>query len=122
VPPRFVHGDPQATNILVQPGTRRYLAVIDWGCARWGDPAWDFIGMPMRAAPLVLAGHREVAPLDADETAEARITWAQVYIALDLLPRGAAPGCSWGERPLAMLLEILRFFLERPGGRWGQIV
>jgi hypothetical protein len=37
------------------------------------------------------------------------------------LSRGAVPGRSWGERPLPMLLEVLRFFLEPPDERWGEI-
>jgi aminoglycoside phosphotransferase (APT) family kinase protein len=114
MPQRFLHGDAQAMNVLVRPTSHDYLAVIDWGCARWGDPAWDFVGMPLRAVPLALAGHREIAPLDGDETAEARIVWLNLHLALDMLPRGATPGWSWGERPLAMLLEALRFYLEPP--------
>jgi hypothetical protein len=34
------------------------------------------------------------------------------------MPRRAAPGYSWGEQPIAMLLDLLRFFLEGPGERW----
>jgi hypothetical protein len=50
--------------------------------------------------------------------AEARILWLHVWLALDLMPRGAAPGLSWGERPIAMLLDVLRFLLEPPGEPW----
>ncbi len=71
-----------------------------------------------RAAPFLLEGHRAVAPLDGDEGAEARVLWRHLQFALAVLPRGAAPGLSWGERPLAWLLEALRFFLESPGPRW----
>lgn len=118
VPNRFLHLDVQATNVLVAPGTRDYVALLDWGCAGWGDPAWDFFGMPLRAVPYLLEGHRAVAPLDGDDTAEARILWRHLHAALRTLPRGAAPGMSWGERPLAWLLEIFRFFLDAPGGAW----
>ena len=61
---------------------------------------------------------REVAPLDQDETAEARSLWRQLQIALWLLKRAPQPAHSWGERPLAMLIEILRFLLESPDPRW----
>src|SRR5262249_36753770 len=115
--PCLVHADVQASNVMVGPDAE-YRALIDWGCAHRGDPAIDFLGMPLRAVPDVLAGHREVAPLDRDETAEARIVWYHLRAALWLMPRGAAPGCSWGEQPLAMLLDLLRFFLEDPGERW----
>ena len=93
---RLLHLDVQATNIMVRPGSFAYLAILDWGCAGWGDPAWDFFGLPLRAAPSVLEGHREVAPLDDDDTAEARILWRHLQYSLAILPRGAAPGLSWG--------------------------
>lgn len=118
---RFLHRDPQATNIMVGPGSLDYIAILDWGCAGRGDPAWDFFGMPLRAVPFVLEGHREVAPLDRDETAEARILWRHVQWSLAILPRGAAPGLSWGERPLAWLLEVLRFFLDQPPPPWREL-
>ncbi|HEV8638211.1 MAG TPA: aminoglycoside phosphotransferase family protein [Chloroflexota bacterium] len=117
---RLVHADVQASNVMVGPD-REYLALIDWGCAHWGDPVIDFIGMPLRAVPFVLAGHREVAPLDGDDGAEARVVWYHLRTALWLMPRGAAPGCSWGEQPTAMLLDLLRFFLEDPGERWRSV-
>lgn len=118
VPARLCHLDVQATNLMVDPATLGYRALLDWGCAGWGDPAWDCFGLPLRAIPHVLAGHRSVAPLDADDMAEARILWRQLQFSLHVLPRGATPGLSWGEHPLAWLLETLRFFLERPPAPW----
>jgi aminoglycoside phosphotransferase (APT) family kinase protein len=115
---RLLHRDAQATNIVVEPGSLAYAAILDWGCAGLGDPAWDCFGMPLRAVPFLLEGHREVAPLDGDDTAEARILWRHVQWSLAHLPRGAIPGLSWGERPLAWLLEVLRFFLDGPPPRW----
>lgn len=114
---RLLHRDAQATNIIVGSGGA-YRAILDWGCAGLGDPAWDCFGMPLRAVPFLLEGHREVAPLDGDETAEARILWRHLQWSLACLPRGAVPGQSWGERPLAWLLEVLRFFLEDPPPSW----
>lgn len=118
---RCLHLDVQATNIMVRTGTLDYLALIDWGCAGWGDPAWDFFGLPLRAVPEMLAGYRAVAPLEDDVGAEARIVWRHAQMALNVLPRGAAPGLSWGERPLAWLLEIMRFFLDAPSDRWREL-
>jgi len=34
------------------------------------------------------------------------------------LPRGAAKDCSWGERPVTWLVDLLRFFLEQSNERW----
>jgi len=114
----MLHLDVQATNVMVCEQALEYCALLDWGCAGWGDAAYDFFGLPLRAVPFLLEGHRAVTPLDDDESAEARIVWRHVQFALAVLPRGAAPGLAWGERPLAWLLEVLRFFLEFPGLRW----
>lgn len=117
VPNRFCHADVQMANLLVDPITRAYLALIDWGCAHWLDPAFDFLGMPLRAVPFILAGYRELASRDDDVT-EARILWRRLQLLLSVLPRGAAKGCSWGERPVAWLVDLLRFFLEQSDDAW----
>jgi aminoglycoside phosphotransferase (APT) family kinase protein len=122
VPRRFLHGDSQASNVMVRPGSLDYLAVLDWGSSGWGDAAWDFAGIPLCAVPFMLEGHREIAPLDHDKTAEARILWRQFQLALWLLKREPQPAHSWGERPLAMLVEMLRFLLESPDPRWRALV
>jgi Ser/Thr protein kinase RdoA (MazF antagonist) len=118
---RFLHGDTQATNILVRAGSLDYLALVDWGGCGWGDPALDFSGMPLRAVPHVLAGYRELAALPDDETAEARILRYHLHFALVLMDNEPQPQRSWGERPLGYLLDVLRFLLEVPGGRWAEL-
>jgi aminoglycoside phosphotransferase (APT) family kinase protein len=115
---RFLHRDVQTTNVMVGLESLDYVAILDWGCASRGDPAWDFFGMPLRAVPFLLEGHREVAPLDGDDTAEARILWRHLQWSLAVFPRGATPGLSWGEHPFAWMLEVLRFFLDGPPPRW----
>ena len=122
MPRRFLHGDLQTTNIMVYGDSLAYLALLDWGSAGWGDPAWDFAGVPLRAAPCLLAGHREVALLDNDDTAEARVLWRHLQLALLILRRPPLPDRSWAERPLAMLLEIMRFLIESPNGVWRDIL
>jgi aminoglycoside phosphotransferase (APT) family kinase protein len=121
VPSRVLHGDSQASNVMVRTNPLRYLAVIDWGSAGWGDAADDFAGVALRAVPFMLQGHRDLAPLDDDDSGEARILWRHLQLGLFTLPRGAVPGRSWAERPLAMLFEILRFFLAVPGEPWAQL-
>jgi len=113
--PCLVHGDVQPANVLVAGGG--YEALIDWGCSRVDDPAADFLAMPLAAVPELLAGHREVGALPDDDGAEARILWRRLRLVLEVLPRGAAPGMAWGERPVAWLVDLLRFFAEPPG-RW----
>ena len=120
VPRRFLHGDSQATNVMVRAGSLDYVAVLDWGGSGWGDPAWDFAGVPLRVVPFMLEGYRVVAPLDGDETVEARILWRHLQLSLYLLRREPQPGRSWAERPLSMLLEVMRFLLDSPGARWSK--
>lgn len=66
-------------------------------------------------SPINLPDHTD---LTGDATAEARVLWAQWQLTLDMLPRGAVPGYSWGENPVARLLDMRRFLLETPGERW----
>ncbi len=120
VPRRFLHGDSQATNVLVREGSLDYVAVIDWGGAGWGDPAWDFAGVPLRVVPFMLEGYRKIAPVEDEESAEARILWRHLQLSLYLLRREPQPGRSWAERPLSMLLEVMRFLLGSPGARWSK--
>lgn len=74
--------------------------------------------MPLRAVPFMLQGHREIAPLDGDGSAEARILWTHLQLALLILPRSPDPIRSWAERPLSMFIEIMRFFLEPQEAGW----
>ena len=120
-PQRFLHGDIQTTNMLVRAGSLDYLAIIDWGSSGWGDPAWDFAGVPLRAVPLMLQSYRDLATQDVLTDIEARILWRHLQLAL-LLRREPQPGKSWAERPLAMLLEIMRFMIESPPGAWKDIL
>ncbi len=115
---RFLHGDTQATNILVRPGSHEYLALIDWGGCGWGDPALDFSGMPLAAVPTVLAGYRELATLPEDATAEARILRYHLHFALISVRGAPQPRRSWAERPLGYLLAVMRFLLDPPSPRW----
>jgi aminoglycoside phosphotransferase (APT) family kinase protein len=118
--PRFLHGDTQATNVMVAAGSLEYLAVLDWGGSGWGDPALDFQGMPLRAVPHALQGYRELAPA-GEGSVEARVLWGHLQLGLLNLGRPPQPGRSWGERPLGYLLEMLRFMLEPPEG-WAELL
>lgn len=89
LPVVLCHGDVNAANVLVSVGTGRFRALIDWAGAGWLDPAWDFAGVPPDVVPAMLAGHRSVAPLIDDATAEARILWCQIQTRL--YPLRAAP-------------------------------
>jgi aminoglycoside phosphotransferase (APT) family kinase protein len=118
---RFLHGDTQATNILVRSDSLEYLALIDWGGCGWGDPALDFSGMPLRSVLDVLAGYREIAVLPSDQTAEARILRYHLHFALINIRNEPQPLRSWGERPLGYLLEIMHFLLTPLSERWAEL-
>lgn len=82
VPLYLCHGDVNRENILVDATSGAYRALIDWAGAGWLDPAWDFVAVPSSAVPHLLAGHRSVHPLLADETVEARIRWCRIQTQL----------------------------------------
>jgi hypothetical protein len=105
---------------MVGAGNLEYLAVLDWGGSGWGDPAWDFAGVPLRVVPSMLEGYREVAPPGGDERIEARILWRHLQLGLYLLRRDPQPGRSWAERPLGMLVDVMRFLLDDPGREWSR--
>jgi aminoglycoside phosphotransferase (APT) family kinase protein len=114
---RFIHGDLQPANIMAARGD--YTAVIDWGDAGWADPALELATLPMRAVPHALAGYREVAPLDGDDTAEARIWWDHVCAAVYNTRRRLAPDrVDWNRPPAARLVELLAYVHD--GGRVGR--
>ena len=119
-PQCFLHGDSQATNVMVRADSLEYLAVLDWGSCGWGDPAWDFAGVPLRAVPSMLEGCAVVAPLEEGQSVEARILWRHLQLSLYVLRREPQPGRSWAERPLGMLLDVMRFMLDAPAGRWSE--
>lgn len=112
------HGDVQMSNILADPATGDYQALLDWGCAARRDAVADFAPMPFAVVPLLLQGHRQIAPLHDDATAERRILRARLRTLLSVLPRGATPGMSWGERPTAWLIDLFRFFGHPPDDTW----
>jgi aminoglycoside phosphotransferase (APT) family kinase protein len=114
----FAHGDVQMANVLVDVAAQRYLGLIDWGCSYRAPASRDFGALPMAAVVEALAGHREMAGRDADGPFEAGIVWRKLQLILSVLPRGAAPGLSWGERPTAWLVDLLGFFTEVKDDEW----
>jgi aminoglycoside phosphotransferase (APT) family kinase protein len=112
-PWRFTHGDVSASNILVDPTSHTYLALIDWGGAGWSDPAWDFAPVSLWAAPFVLEGYRAVAPEAAP--AAVRIAWRYTQLALFMLRHRHPLGSTNAILTATRLLGGLRFFLGEQG-------
>jgi thiamine kinase-like enzyme len=118
-PVAFCHGDVNGDNILVRPGTFDYLAIVDWDGAGWGDPAWDFVPLPLPAVPLVLQGYRALASVPGDATAEARILWHHIQYAIFIWWKKQHQGRSMVERGLQRLRPGISDLLEElPGARW----
>jgi aminoglycoside phosphotransferase (APT) family kinase protein len=115
---RFVHGDTQASNVMVQPHPLRYVALMDWGSAAWGTQVDDLAVVPLGAVAFMLEGYRESGQIDEDANLEARIVWRHVQLGLVTLPRGPLPDRSWAERPLTFLLDTLAFFASDPRDAW----
>jgi hygromycin-B 7''-O-kinase len=80
IPRRFIHGDVTPANILIRDG--RYDSLIDWDDAGWGDPAFEFVTLPIRAVDAALAGYRSALVLDSDDPMEQRILWDKLIGAL----------------------------------------
>lgn len=116
---RFLHNDATPSNVIADKGC--FSALIDWGDAGWGDPALEFRCLPLRVVPEVLAGYRQVGPLDGDDNAEARIVHDHIVTALFYATRAAEPQTQhWGRPPVGRLLEILAFATDHPDdwARW----
>lgn len=115
---RFCHGDVNAGNIMVDPETHEYLALVDWGGAFWGDATWDFVPVSLRAVPLMLESYRAMTPLDNDATAEARILWLHVGFTVFGLWKEQQRGQSWALQRVAQLRMNLQGFVTLPTTRW----
>ena len=110
----FTHGDINAGNVMVAGAPPRYRALLDWAGSGWSDPAWDFAGVSLSVARPILAGHRAIAPLSANATAESRIFWRHTQLALFSMRRSP----DWPPERLGeaarRLVRGARAFLE-PG-------
>jgi aminoglycoside phosphotransferase (APT) family kinase protein len=118
-PPRaFCHGDVNVGNVLVDPETHSYRALIDWAGAMWGDCAFDLAVVALQAVPLLLQGYRSIIAFDADPTLEERVLWHHMRVALYGLWR--APGQD-GERARRRMERLFggisAFLASRQGER-----
>ena len=113
---RFVHADVQMSNVMTTEsgwlsGAHRL------GCAlMWEDVTVDFVSMPLSAAALLLQGHREIAKLDDDDTAEARIVWRRIWEMFIDPPSGQAP--SWYWQPNGRAADLRGFFSSKLNEHW----
>ncbi|GAB3662433.1 phosphotransferase family protein [Glycomyces tarimensis] len=116
----LIHGDASPTNLLVDPDTLALNALLDWGDAMFADPAVEFAELPLRAVPYALEGYLG-ADVDGDELLRwaARILWHHLVWAVFRLATDTEPGAPhWPAQRGNRILEITRFFLERPSFPW----
>jgi len=81
----FVHHDTHPWNIMVMVppngGKAHFSALLDWGCACWGDPAVDFAGFPLWALPPLVDAYKLAGGV-TDETFEGRVLYMWLALAL----------------------------------------
>ncbi|MEV0595892.1 phosphotransferase family protein [Nonomuraea cavernae] len=88
--PQLVHFDVWAGNVFLDlTGTPRIQAIIDHERAFWGDPLAEFVTptifSELREDDPLLAGYREVTPLELTPAALTRLDLYRAYLYLILL-------------------------------------
>ncbi|WP_166658634.1 phosphotransferase family protein [Kribbella sp. VKM Ac-2571] len=113
--PALLHRDVIPSNVMVD-RKGRVTALLDWGCAEWGSPARDLVGLPIRELPDLLSGYRKaVAPSgddrDGDLALERDALWYHLYLALARLLKepSTSEDRNWAAPRSATLLDILAF-------------
>ncbi|GAB3972258.1 aminoglycoside phosphotransferase family protein [Actinoallomurus acanthiterrae] len=90
VTPRLVHFDVWAGNVFLDlAATPRIQAIIDHERAFWGDPLAEFVTptvfSDLREDDPLVAGYREVTPLELTPAAHVRLDLYRAYLYLILL-------------------------------------
>lgn len=119
----LVHRDVTSSNVIMdQHGSA--VALIDWGCAEWGMPARDLVGLPIQALPDLISGYRAALrprkPDRPNTDLEREALWLHLYLALARLMK--APSTSedrnWAAPRQATLLNILAFYSDAVPISW----
>lgn len=122
--PVLVHRDVNPTNVLFDP-TGKLTALLDWGCAEWGSPARDLVGLPIGALPNLLAGYLAARPdsRDGDGTLARNALWYHLYLALAGLLKepSTSEERNWAAPRNASLIDLLTFLSGAAGGLWGAL-
>lgn len=124
--PVLLHRDVIPSNVMVD-RNGLVTALLDWGCAEWGSPARDLVGLPIRELPDLLSGYRSAhgASLSADGadgifTLERDALWYHLYLALARLLKepSTSEDRNWAAPRSATLLDLLAFTAEAAPGSW----
>lgn len=119
--PVLLHGDLAPQNLVLD-AAGRLTAVLDWGDARWCEPAVEFAKVPPPLLPAALAGYREGGA--GTSGLAARVLWFQLLWALGRLrgPRAAPGARHWTGPPASRLLGLLRFYATGAPDEWRALV
>ena len=129
--PVLLHRDVTASNVIVD-RQGRVSALFDWGCAEWGSPARDLVGLPLRALPDLLSGYRSALAaetsgghdIDDDLTLECDALWFHLYLALARLLKepSTSEDRNWAAPRQATLLDILAFISSAVTDSWPDLL
>lgn len=128
--PVLLHRDVIPSNVIVDP-EGQVAALLDWGCAEWGSPARDLVGLPIRDLPGLLAGYRSaleggLASIDGDDGLglERDALWFHHYLALArLLKRpSTSEDRNWAAPRSATLLDLLAFTADASTPPWSTLL
>lgn len=124
--PVLLHRDVIPSNVMVD-HDGSVVSLLDWGCAEWGSPARDLVGMPIQALPDLLAGYRSApggAPRERgrvdDFDLERDALWFHLYLALARLLKepSTSEDRNWAAPRSATLLDLLAFTSDAGADPW----
>lgn len=104
--PVLLHRDVIPSNVMVD-DAGEITALLDWGCAEWGSPARDLVGLPLEDLTDLLWGYR------ADDGSELELErdalWYHLYLALARLLKepSTSEDRNWAAPRSATLLDLL---------------
>lgn len=128
--PVLLHRDVIPSNLIVD-REGRVTALLDWGCAEWGSPARDLVGLPLRALPDLLSGYRSALHVatsghndDNDLSLERDALWYHLYLALARLLKdpSTSEDRNWAAPRQATLLDILAFISSGRPDSWPDLL
>jgi aminoglycoside phosphotransferase (APT) family kinase protein len=70
---KFLHGDANLGNFLVDRKTEKIVAVLDLDFILYGDPAWEFVGKPAELYEYYLAEAKAINPKFSEESFRMRM-------------------------------------------------
>ncbi|MGO1285983.1 MAG: phosphotransferase, partial [Brachybacterium sp.] len=109
--------DVSPSNVMID-HAGQVSALLDWGCAEWGSPARDLVGLPIQDLPDLLSGYRSVVAgalstngPDDNTALERDALWYHLYLALARLLKepSTSEDRHWAAPRSATLIDLLAF-------------